>query len=76
MDITTIAKVLGEQLDISDVSTITPDSRIIEDLGADSLDVVELLITLDDEYNIKIADEEIASIKTVGDLIKIIEARS
>ena len=76
MDITTIAKVLGEQLDISDVSTITPDSRIIEDLGADSLDVVELLITLDDEYNIKIADEEIASIKTVGDLIKIIETRS
>ena len=75
MDFDTIAKVLGEQLDVKDVSKITPETKIIQDLGADSLDVVELLITLEDDFGVSISDEEVASIVTVGDLMNLIEAR-
>ena len=55
-----------------DPSTINENTRIIEDLGADSLDVVELLMTLEDDYGITIPDDEIQEIKTIGDVEKYI----
>lgn len=67
-----IAKILSEQLGIPQ-SKVTLESRIVEDLGADSLDVVELLMRLEDNTGKTIPDDKVASIKTVGDLIKTLE---
>ncbi len=66
-----IAKLLSEQLDIP-VSKITLDSNIIEDLGADSLDIVEMLMTLEDETGKTIPDDKVSGIHTVGDLVAVL----
>ncbi|MBQ2909080.1 MAG: acyl carrier protein [Clostridia bacterium] len=67
-----IKALLANQLNI-DESRITLESKIIEDLGADSLDIVELLMALEDETNITIPEDKVSSIKTVGDIINLIE---
>ena len=67
-----IAKMLGEQLDV-DPATITADTDIIKDLGADSLDVVELLISLEDEFGVSIPEDDIVNVKTVGDIVAMLE---
>jgi acyl carrier protein len=67
-----VKAILSEQFDVEEDS-ITPDSSIADDLGADSLDVVDLLMSIEDEFEIEIPDEEIDNIKTVGDLVKYIE---
>lgn len=54
-------------------SEVEADMDIAQDLGADSLDVVELLMSIEDEFSMEIPDEEIENIKTVGDLISYIE---
>ena len=69
-----IAQVLAEQLGV-DKSTITKDSKIVEDLGADSLDVVELLMTLEDAYNVKGSDEEATGLSTVGDIAALLDGK-
>ena len=69
-----IAQVLAEQLGV-DKSTITKDSKIVEDLGADSLDVVELLMTLEDAYNVKVSDEEATGLSTVGDIAALLDGK-
>ncbi|MCM1438932.1 MAG: acyl carrier protein [Roseburia sp.] len=67
-----VAKLLAEQLGIS-VIKVTPESKIIEDLGADSLDVADLLMTLEDEMGKSLPDEDITKIKTVGELVEVLE---
>ncbi len=67
-----VKNILVEQLDV-DESTVTLDSMIADDLGADSLDVVDLLMSLEDEFSVEIPDEEIENIKSVGDLVNYIE---
>ncbi|MDE5765973.1 MAG: acyl carrier protein [Clostridia bacterium] len=67
-----VAQLLAEQLGIPQ-SKITPESKIIEDLGADSLDVVELLMQLEDETGKTIPDDEVTKIKTVGEIVEVIE---
>ena len=52
---------------------ITLESRLVEDLGADSLDIVELIITFEDEFNVSLPDEDVAKMKTIGDVVKYIE---
>ena len=66
-----IKSILSEQLEIAE-SEIKAESLIAEDLGADSLDVVDLLMSLEDEFEVEIPDEEIENIKTVGDLVEYI----
>ena len=56
-----------------DAETITETTDIVSDLGADSLDVVEMLMTLEDEYGITIEDEKVAEMKTVGDVVRCVE---
>lgn len=68
-----IKEILSEQLDI-ETDEITLDSDIAEDLGADSLDVVDLIMTLEDEFEVEISDDVIESVKTVGDLVNFIES--
>ena len=67
-----IAGMLAEQLG-ADENDMTMDTNIAKDLGADSLDVVELLMAIDDEFGIEIPDDEIENIKTIGDLVEYIQ---
>ncbi len=67
-----VAKLLSEQLNI-DVSKITEDSEIVKDLGADSLDVGEMLMTLEDKTGKTIPEEKVTDLKTVGDVVKMLE---
>lgn len=67
-----VAEVVAEQLSI-DKSEVKPESKFTEDLGADSLDVVELVMALEEKFDIEIPDENAESIKTVQDAINYIE---
>lgn len=68
-----VASLIAEQLGI-EASKIAESSEIIKDLGADSLDVVEMLMGLEEEYGISISEDDAANLKTVGDIVKLIEA--
>lgn len=65
-------QILAEQLD-ADVESITLETDIADDLGADSLDVVEMLMAIEDEFDIEIPDEEIENLKTVGNVVDYIQ---
>ena len=69
-----IREYLADQLDV-DPDKITPDSDIVEDFGADSLDVVDMITTLSDEFGVDIPDEEIENFHTVGDVVQYVEDR-
>ncbi len=64
--------ILSSQFDVEEDS-ITMDTNIADDLGADSLDVVDMLMSLEDEFDVEIPDEEIEKIRTVGELVAYIE---
>ena len=68
-----IRESIAAQLNIP-VDSIKIDSRLIEDLKADSLDIVELVMGLEENYGIEIPDEDLPKIKTIGDIISYIEA--
>ena len=68
-----VKAILSEQFDVEEDS-ITADTSIADDLGADSLDVVDLLMSIEDEFEIEIPDEEIDNIKRGGDPVNYIEA--
>ena len=68
-----IRSIISEQLSIDDVDTITLDTSLTEDLEADSLDAVEVIMALADEFGIEIPDEEAEHFKTIGDICKFIE---
>ena len=70
-----VKAILAEQFD-ADEDKITAETDLQEDLGADSLDVVDLLMSIEDEFNVEVPDEEIENIKTVGALVSYIEANS
>ena len=67
-----VKKIIVEQLGV-DEAEVTPEASITDDLGADSLDQVELVMAFETEFNIDIPDEEAEKIKTVGDAVKRIE---
>ncbi|MDN5353198.1 MAG: acyl carrier protein, partial [Clostridiales bacterium] len=66
---------LAEGLDL-DAESITLENNLKEDLGADSLDMVDLIMSIEDAFDIKIEEEDTAGIKTVGDIVSYIEAHS
>ena len=68
-----IRSIISEQLSIDDVDTITLDTSLTEDLEADALDAVEVIMALEDEFGIEIPDEEAEHFKTIGDICKFIE---
>ncbi|HLR71078.1 MAG TPA: acyl carrier protein [Pseudogracilibacillus sp.] len=67
-----VKEIIVEQLDV-DESDVTMEASFRDDLEADSLDVVELVMELEDEFDLEIADEEAESINTVGDAVNYIE---
>ena len=69
-----VKKILCDQLDLEE-EQVNEDSEVIDDLGADSLDIVDLVMTLEEEFDTEIPDEDIENLKTVGDIVKYIEER-
>lgn len=67
-----VRELLAEQLDI-DEEKITMDSDILEDFEADSLDVVDMVMTLEDEFGVEIPDEDIENFHTVGDVVRFVD---
>lgn len=65
----TIAKTLGV-----DIEKVVDGALLVKDLGADSLDMAELGMTLQEEYNVEISDDQLAQIQTVGDVVAVISA--
>ena len=68
----TVRRLISEQLGINE-NDITPESSFVDDLGADSLDLVELLMAFSDEFDMEISDEEAEEIRTVGDVLEILK---
>jgi len=68
-----VKEVIAEQLNVDPVE-VHEDSSFVDDLGADSLDLVELVMALEDNFDMKIPDEDVEAIKTVGDAISYIES--
>ena len=71
-DFEKIKSIIVEQLGV-DESEVTMEAHFIDDLGADSLDTVELVMALEEEFGIEISDEDAEKIQTVGDVVKYIE---
>lgn len=70
-----VQRILAKQLR-KDPQTVTPESRIKDDLGADSLDILQLLMKIEDDYGIVIPDEELAGFERVSDVVSFLDSRS
>jgi len=70
-----VKELLAEQLD-ANAEDMTLETRIVDDLGADSLDVVEMLMSVEDEFEIEIPDNVIENLKTIGDVVEYIQANN
>lgn len=70
-----IKAIIAEQLGVK-IEEVTPQASFIDDLGADSLDTVELVMALEEEFGIEIPDEDAEKMTTVGDAIKYIEEKT
>jgi acyl carrier protein len=72
--VATMREVLASELDV-DADKVTADARFKEDLDADSLDLVEVVLALEEKFGIEIPDDEIASVKTVGEAADLVIAK-
>ena len=70
-----VREILAEQLDV-DKDSIEMNSKLAEDLGADSLDAIDIVMTIEDQYAIEVPDENIENIKTVEDIVSFIESNT
>ena len=71
---TELIQVISERLDVT-MDSVTPHASFLDDLGADSLDVVELMMALEEKYNLEIPDVDAEKIKTIQDVVLYIESR-
>ena len=69
-----VKDIIVEQLGVNP-EQVTPQAKFIEDLGADSLDTVELVMAFEEEFNVEVPDEEAEKLQTVGDVVKYIEEK-
>ncbi|MCB0403302.1 MAG: acyl carrier protein [Bdellovibrionales bacterium] len=69
-----VKNIIVEQLGV-EAETVTPEASFIDDLGADSLDIVELVMTMEEEFDLEIPDEDAEKIKTVNDVVNYIKAK-
>jgi acyl carrier protein len=68
-----VKDIIVEELGV-DAGKVTLESRLSEDLGADSIDAVELIMKLEDTFNVSVSDEQAQAIKTVADIVALLEA--
>ena len=68
-----VKEVIGEQLGIEDLDTITMETTFIDDLGADSLDIVELIMALEEEFDLEIPEGEAEKVTSVCDVVEYIK---
>jgi len=71
-----VKEIIVRELKIENPDQVVADAEFIKDLGADSLDNVELVMAFEDEFDVKVPDEEAEKLKTVGDVVTYIEANS
>ena len=69
-----IRSIVAEQLGV-DAAEVTTEASILDDLGADSLDVVELVMTLEERFDIEVPDEDVEAMRTIGDVQRYVENR-
>ena len=69
-----VKKIIVDQLDVEE-DKVTEAASITDDLGSDSLDVVDLVMSFEEEFDIEIPDDQVEKIKTVGDIVKFIEEK-
>ena len=69
-----VKKIIVDQLDVEE-DKVTEAASITDDLGADALDVVDLVMSFEEEFDIEIPDDQVEKIKTVGDIVKFIEEK-
>lgn len=70
-----VKTIICDQLAV-EAEKVTPTASFIDDLGADSLDIVELVMTMEEEFDLDIPDEDAEKLKTVGDVVKYIASKS
>ena len=70
-----VKEIIAKELEV-DVKNLAPEAKFIEDLGADSLDIVELVMALEEEFGLDIPDEDADKLKTVGDALKYLQEHS
>jgi acyl carrier protein len=70
-----VKEIIAKELEV-DVKQLTPEAKFIEDLGADSLDIVELVMALEEEFGLEIPDEEADKLKTVGDAMNYLKSHA
>jgi len=69
-----VKKIIVEQLSV-DAASVTPEASFVDDLGADSLDIVELVMTMEEEFDLEIPDEDAEKIKSVSDVASYIKSK-
>lgn len=69
-----VKELIAEQLGVDDLDSITPTTSLMNDLEADSLDAVEIVMAIEDEFGIEIPDEEAEGFKNIGDIVEYVEA--
>lgn len=69
-----VKEIIVEQLGVN-ADQVTPEAKFVEDLGADSLDTVELVMAFEEEFDVEVPDEEAEKLQSVGDVIKFIQSQ-
>jgi acyl carrier protein len=70
-----VSSIIGEQLGVEQ-SDLVPEASLLDDLGADSLDVVELVMALEEEFSIEVPDDDVENIRTIQDIVQYVEAKA
>lgn len=70
-----VKNIIADQLGVDDVESITMETSLMKDLEADSLDAVEIMMALEDEFEITVPDEDAENFKNIGDIVRYIEVK-
>lgn len=71
-----VVAIIADHLDVEDVEGVTAETSLMKDLDADSLDAVEIMMALEDEFEITVPDEEAENFENIGDIVKYVEAQA
>lgn len=75
MEFEKIVKIIGDQLGLDDVSKVKPETSLVKDLEADSLDAVEIIMAIEDEFDVEIPDEDAEKFNNIGDILTYVKVK-